>query len=598
MRFSSPWAAFFLLLVPLLILMYILKQKYEPIKLPSLFLWEEVFRDREVSTPWQKLKSNLLFILQLIILLSTIASLANPFLSFGNRSFENVVVAVDVSGSMNALYDKNTLLEEAKSRGEKLINSLAPGSRVSIISCGSVVTLELSQSSDKKEALRVLKNIKSTNNAGSMEESLSLVRSLSKQYKSIKVVFYTDSALNIGDLNADVEIIKSSKANASISYMSYSRDKDTLKVMVRVINQSKEELTREVSLYGEEQLLSIASVKLKGGETKTLYFDKVPASFSYLYSEFTEKDGLDRDNRYYLALLGKESKKVLLSSEKNVFMEKVLSSIKTLELYKTKPGQSIEGDYDLYVYDGAVPEVLPKAGALIFINPDKSCSLFSLGKETAGGRVEVNPHPLTKYLDKGYFTISKFKEITEVSGSTALMKAQDKDCAFYIENKGRVAVVLPFDLTDSDLPLTPEFPLFISNITSYLTSQAVLEKNNVYCGEAVELTPQQDIIEIQIINPENKVEKLIPGYPMKPFNGTEQFGIYTLLQKSAEKEYKNLFAVNFPPKESVMSEDDKGTKQSVGTAHGSISGFNLQPYLLVTVLLILMVEWLVYVYKS
>lgn len=57
MTLFSPWALWFLALIPLVILMYILKQKFEEREISSTYLWHQVLKDMEVNTPWQRLKT-------------------------------------------------------------------------------------------------------------------------------------------------------------------------------------------------------------------------------------------------------------------------------------------------------------------------------------------------------------------------------------------------------------------------------------------------------------------------------------------------------------------------------------------------------------
>ena len=61
MKLFSPMALWFLILIPILILLYILKQRFEERQVPSLYLWQQILMDTEATSPFQKLKRNILF---------------------------------------------------------------------------------------------------------------------------------------------------------------------------------------------------------------------------------------------------------------------------------------------------------------------------------------------------------------------------------------------------------------------------------------------------------------------------------------------------------------------------------------------------------
>ena len=58
MKLFAPWALWFMGSIPIIIMMYILKQKFEEREISSVYLWQQVLKDIEVNTPWQKLKKN------------------------------------------------------------------------------------------------------------------------------------------------------------------------------------------------------------------------------------------------------------------------------------------------------------------------------------------------------------------------------------------------------------------------------------------------------------------------------------------------------------------------------------------------------------
>ena len=77
--------------------------------------------------------------------------------------------------------------------------------------------------------------------------------------------------------------------------------------------------------------------------------------------------------RLFKIIENEKSKKVLLVTEKNVFLEKALNTIENIELYKTNDISNITDEkYDLYIFDNVTPESIPSSGNVLFVNPDSN----------------------------------------------------------------------------------------------------------------------------------------------------------------------------------------------------------------------------------
>src|SRR5229473_1307874 len=103
MNFFSPWSLLWLIpMATLIVVMYILKLRRKDVVVSSTFLWRQVIRDVQANAPFQKLRRNLLLLLQLIIAALIIFALARPFLRFSGIGGRNIVIIVDTSASMQS----------------------------------------------------------------------------------------------------------------------------------------------------------------------------------------------------------------------------------------------------------------------------------------------------------------------------------------------------------------------------------------------------------------------------------------------------------------------------------------------------------------
>ena len=114
MTVQNMWPLAFLALIPVIILLYLLKQKAKDEPFSSTMLWQEIYKNLEAKTPFEKLKQNILMYLQLLLMLLLILALMAPIWKKGGAAQENVVLVMDNSASMQYLYDSSdTRLEHS-----------------------------------------------------------------------------------------------------------------------------------------------------------------------------------------------------------------------------------------------------------------------------------------------------------------------------------------------------------------------------------------------------------------------------------------------------------------------------------------------------
>ena len=88
--------------VPLLVLLYFLKLKRREVVVSSTLLWKRAVQDLQVNAPFQRLRRNLLLLLQLLALAAVLVALAGPVLAGSRGPGQRYVLLIDRSASMNA----------------------------------------------------------------------------------------------------------------------------------------------------------------------------------------------------------------------------------------------------------------------------------------------------------------------------------------------------------------------------------------------------------------------------------------------------------------------------------------------------------------
>src|SRR5579859_538780 len=121
--------------IPALLILYFLKLRRREIIVPSTILWRKAILDLQVNAPFQKLRRNLLLLLQLLILLALLLAFSRPVTSYRPPPGARSVILIDRSASMSAHHmdGGRTRLEEAKRRAKELVDSMVKDSSAMVI---------------------------------------------------------------------------------------------------------------------------------------------------------------------------------------------------------------------------------------------------------------------------------------------------------------------------------------------------------------------------------------------------------------------------------------------------------------------------------
>lgn len=69
-----------------------------------------------------------------------------------------------------------------------------------------------------------------------------------------------------------------------------------------------------------------------------------------------------------------------------MFLERALALKEGLYVVKASPEDALAAaGYDLYIYDGTLPETMPETGAVLAVNPPSDVLAFQPGEEKNAG---------------------------------------------------------------------------------------------------------------------------------------------------------------------------------------------------------------------
>lgn len=591
MGFTNFWPLFLLITIPLLVLLYILKRKYREEVISSTLLWNEVYKNTRANTPWEKLRKNIMLLLQIIILLLLILSLMRPFLNFGGKTYKNIILVIDNTASMSAEYGDGSRLEEAKRLAKEVLSSTKDDTNTYIISFDGNSNLLQNGDFNKEISNEVISSISQSYNTGEISESLSFVKAIGEGIEEeYEVIAITDKDFSLGDVNGKVVSLANSGVNASIDNISHKFLEDKVRVIATITNRGSGEYSGDFSLYDGEELISVETLDLKEGENKTLTFDLPSIKSEFLRGELSRKDMILEDNTYNHVIGKKKVNKVLIVTEQNLFLEKAFASIQNTEVYKTNSASNLtsEDNYDLYVFDNVTPDIMPSKGSILFINPSSN-EFFNVINGGEGGEAKAVIGEVSKYLEETTFTAAKYNSIEIPYYGRGFLNIDEDFIGFKGEVDGRKIAALSFDLHNSDFPLKKEFPILMYELGENLISSGMIYKNNFKAGEKIIAKGLSLDENISLTYPNGDTLEISSGDEIREDNN---LGIYKL----EDKEEKELFSVNFPSeKEGNTNVNNISESENIANVKSDLKrGLNISPLLIILAMAVVAFEWIMY----
>src|ERR1700722_2739696 len=121
--------------LPALVLLYFLKLRRRDMPVSSTLLWKKAVQDLQVNAPFQKLRRNLLLLLQLLVMAALLLALARPIMNYTPGAGPRTIILIDRSASMSAddMPGGKTRLEEAKRQATDLVGTLGRNGAAMVI---------------------------------------------------------------------------------------------------------------------------------------------------------------------------------------------------------------------------------------------------------------------------------------------------------------------------------------------------------------------------------------------------------------------------------------------------------------------------------
>lgn len=603
---------------PLIVAMYLLKLRREERTVSSTFLWQKMVRDVEANAPWQKLRRNLLLLLQLLLMLLIVFALARPFLRTQGISGANLIIILDHSASMAAVDEPPSRLAAAKERAIQLIDQLPDGGRATIIAAGSTMEVPAAATSDRRELRRAIESIEiGYGGTSDLGQALTLASALAAREEDSEVAIISDGNVTLPeDLRVPARVsyfpIGRSTENMAISAISLQPSAVGQTLFVQATNYGGNIATRRMVIYLDGAIFNAYDLTIEPGREQS-FVEEIPAQVQTVEARLEgDGDALPADDRAFAVSTLGDVRNVRVVTPGNRFLTTGLALLPGLQVTQVPAGTTTFTEplteFPVTILDGVVPPELPP-GNLLFIGPIRSTELFSVTGEIefpAVRPVVGAEDPILRNVALSEVNVLRAARIVPGSWARTVVDSDGAPLLVVGERNGRRIAVLAFDLHLSDLPLQVAFPLLLSNLMSFLAPGSGAEAAQLLPEQALALQVDPSIEEVRVTRPDGStVSSRSGGVTLQDgqaiFADTNGLGVYVLEEvRGNEVVASHRYAVNlFAPNESqIAPQRDLSVPQTSGArstiARDRDGRQEIWRWIALAALIVSLVEWFVY----
>ena len=482
-QLAAPVALFALLpLGAASILLYLLMLRRREVLVPSVMLWRRAADDMQANAPFQKLRYNLLMLLQVAALAAVVLGLAGPYIMSGRLTGRSTVLVLDASASMRATDVPQGRFEQARSKALEAVAGMARGDEAAVVVVASRATVALPFTSDRRRLETTLRAMQPTDCTTNMRDGLLLALSLAGKRPRSTVLVLSDggfAALPSVPPSADVKFIRIGQRSANLAIMAFqaSRSPATGKhdLFVRLHNYGVGPQQSTLCIYQEQQLVDARTVTVAANSDHIENCSLALPQGGLLRAQLEVKDDLAADNVAYASAESGAALSVLLATPGNLFLEQALLVVPGVKLYRVGQLDAAQAaaafdKYDVVILDRVPAPPLPVSGAVMLVAcPDmqQPAALAESLATPAVTRWEMQ-HPALRHVNLSAAQLSRATALAAAPGARTLAWAGERPVVVALDNPGLRALAFGWNFLDSDLPLRVGFPVLLRNCVEWL----------------------------------------------------------------------------------------------------------------------------------
>ncbi|HEX2034479.1 MAG TPA: BatA and WFA domain-containing protein [Chloroflexota bacterium] len=626
MMWQTPSAFWLALTIPLIILLWVLRPWRPRRRMSSLMLWPGSPSERRAARPWQRLRRHPLLWLQLLAAALLILAAVRPGQP-ASAAGRHLVVFLDASGSMRAQDVAPDRFSAAKGATLDLARGLGPDQVMTIIRLDEQPRVLVSRARDAAEVSGALAQEQPSFGPADAATALALAAGLVQGPSEWILIGDGQLALPEGThrpagTSFRVVPVGRRAGNVAVTALALRQGDSGVTLQAGLRNTGESPLSGSLQLLAEGQLVAARDWQLQPQTETYITFGDLPTLSSQprwyearLAGVDPSQNALPYDDQAWAALDAPPAAGVLLVSSGNTFLERILAVNGSLRPFRaapadwsslagapgTAPGTSAPASqpgsppaagagqrqpaYALFVLDRFWPDPLPQASALIVGPP--------AGPEFRPQQIWPRAdHALLRHVDWSDVGIGAARRLSLDATWETVVDSDGGPLLAVRTQGGRRQAVLAFDLSQSDLPLRPAFPILMANLLEWLLPTTSAAPKTVAPGSALSVDPGPLAQRVRAVAMDGTSYDLAPPWPPQPFRPPAP-GPYRLIQEGDAGGQESLVvAEGYHPQEADLTPQSPDLPalagQPLALAHGVLS---LWPWLALAALACSVVEW-------
>lgn len=595
----NPMALNFLFAPIFLILFYFLQGGKEKRRVSSLLFWNNLEDDSRSFSIKFNFERDILFYLQLLIIILLIFALLRPVLTKDSKEMDRLIFVIDRSASLQSTDLENNRFNNLQKDILKKINNLSDNKKITLIEADSSPEIIFNYIENKADIVKYIKNIEVSSEPLNVKRTFELIDILSTNNEEI--YFYSDGSFNL--VNKKIENIFKQK---NLKFIKYGNEINNIgitnfsiqekrglsgqyNIFLEIANFSNE--NKEVELEAKKGRMIILRDRflIDSGEKfkKEYNLRSEEGNLFQIYlnnqDEFVIDNQIDfrlgdeLDDKFFVSFIGKE----------NYFLERVFLVIPGVRF--VKENDISKNDYDLYIFNEVKPPDNFEKNSVVINsnnknNDDKIVDTMSWEKD----------HPLFRFVNFSELQVKNPNYDFIKENSRKILKSKKGPLMALINEENYKKLEIAFSLNNSNLLLQSSFPIFMANLIKWIRPDFMNSNyTKIKTGEEFKYIPSGNELIDNVINPNGSNISYRKFNQYYYIDNTEVEGIYKIELNNGRNNY---FSANLLSEQESRLNNDLNEKKNNNIKKENSNVYkvvykSLWHYLLLTVLILLLIEW-------
>ena len=542
MSFVHPQAFLLLLAVPLVLLFHLFRARRVEVRVTTLRFWRARKQEREATyAVFRRLNANPLLFLQILAVLLVTLALAGPIVTSSSEGPARLVLIVDTSASMKAMDVPGGRFTVARDEALAVVAQLTSGQQAMLLEAALRPAVLVQFTDDQRMLEDALTALQPTDGPGNLETAIEMASELVRDGPPAELRVFTDGAfprfaLPEGETpRLRWHRVGRESNNVGITALEVRRSltaSSEYEVFLGLSNFSPDAKNFSFRLVLDGAQLYEQPLDLPGGVTRAFVVPFSHQTGGVLRIEIDPHDDLAVDDIAAAVLPEPQAVKVLLVTRGNPYLEKALRIMSQVRLESLVPELFVSGesDADVVVLDGLSPDFLPPGRYLLIRSLPGDAPLQELGSVRFPSIVDWNKeHPVMHHADLSKVVIEQAMKVRVVGDGQVLAESNETPLMFAWNNGQVRAILLGFDLHQSDIVFRAAFPLIIGNALRWLAPGRLEDVVKQYRpGQPIEVDTEASIKSATVVGPDGRTTPVSLENGRLVYDGAHTAGLYAL----------------------------------------------------------------------